>query len=52
MSVDTNDWCISPFGLLIVLNLKTNLRGRNFRSSEGVIDVVDDNWEPGRRLLF
>ena len=41
----------APFGLLFP-NLKTDLLGRKFGSSEGVIDAVDEYWEPERRLLF
>ena len=29
------DFCLFP-------NLKTNLRGRNFRSNEGIIDAFDE----------
>ena len=32
----------SPFGLLSVPNLKTNLHGRNFASNEGIIDAVNE----------
>ena len=41
-----SDFCLFP-------NLKTNLCGRNFGSTIGIIDAVDEYFSgPGRRLLI